>query len=401
MATTLHRLVRLWFAASLALALSAGHAESPKPPVLIGLDAEFGHPTSTSDDAIKMGILTAIDEINGKGGVLGGRPLKLVETDSRSVPSRGTENYRTLAAMPDLVGVFVGKFSPVAMEQARIAGELKIPLLDPWAAADDIISDPAKGTYTFRLSLRDSWAVPVMLDYLIARKKKRIGVLLPTSSWGRSNEKNIRQYAEKQRDKVEIAGIKWYDWGIATLAAQLDELRSAGADAILFAGNEVEGKLLLAELARKPVEQRLLVASHWGVAGGDLVEMAGDNLARVDFAVVQTFTFVGRKDARSEQVVRRAGQLFKLAGSADIPSQVGFAHAYDLTHILARAIDLAGGTAGPAVRDALERVQRYDGLIQRYEQPFSSSSHEALRPSLVFMGRFRPDGQIERIAESR
>ena len=57
-------------------------------PVLIGLDAEFGHLTSTSDDAIRMGILTAIDEINAAGGVLGGRPLELVTRDNRSIPAR-------------------------------------------------------------------------------------------------------------------------------------------------------------------------------------------------------------------------------------------------------------------------------------------------------------------------
>lgn len=167
MKSILKLLGRLGLAASVVLTAVSAYADTPKPPVLIGLDAEFGHPTSTSDDAIKMGMLTAIDEINAKGGVLGGRPLKLVETDSRSVPSRGVENYRSLAAMPDLVGMFVGKFSPVAIEQARIAGELKTPLLDPWAAADEIISEPANGTYAFRLSLRDAWAVPVMLDHLV------------------------------------------------------------------------------------------------------------------------------------------------------------------------------------------------------------------------------------------
>ncbi|MBL8491888.1 MAG: hypothetical protein JNM82_13995, partial [Rhodocyclaceae bacterium] len=39
-----------------------------KPPVLIGLDGEFGHASSTSAEAIKQGILIAVEEINGHGG---------------------------------------------------------------------------------------------------------------------------------------------------------------------------------------------------------------------------------------------------------------------------------------------------------------------------------------------
>ena len=41
-------------------------------PVFIGLDAEFGRATSTADDAIKQGILIAIEEINAAGGCSGG-----------------------------------------------------------------------------------------------------------------------------------------------------------------------------------------------------------------------------------------------------------------------------------------------------------------------------------------
>ena len=61
-------------------------------PVLVGIDAEFSDATSTSDDAIRLGIRLAIEEINAAGGVLGGRPLKLVERDNRSVPARGVAN---------------------------------------------------------------------------------------------------------------------------------------------------------------------------------------------------------------------------------------------------------------------------------------------------------------------
>ena len=65
--------------------LAAG--EEPRKPIYIGLDAEIGHKTSTSDEAIRNGILIAIDDINQAGGLLGGRPLELLIKDNRSVPA--------------------------------------------------------------------------------------------------------------------------------------------------------------------------------------------------------------------------------------------------------------------------------------------------------------------------
>src|SRR5512145_749427 len=77
---------------------------APKP-VYLGLDAEFGYASSTSAEAIRQGILIAIDEINKSGGVLNGRPLALEERANHSVPARSIENIINLARNPDLVAV--------------------------------------------------------------------------------------------------------------------------------------------------------------------------------------------------------------------------------------------------------------------------------------------------------
>jgi branched-chain amino acid transport system substrate-binding protein len=113
-------------AAALMGASIAGVSLADARPVLIGLDAEFGHKTSSSAQAIERGIGLAIDEINGRGGVLGGRPLKLVSRDNRSVPARAKQNIRELAEMDDLVAIFTGKFSPVALEVLPLIHERRL-----------------------------------------------------------------------------------------------------------------------------------------------------------------------------------------------------------------------------------------------------------------------------------
>lgn len=77
-----------------------------------------------------------------------------------------------------------------------------------------------------------------------------------------------------------------------------------------------------------------------------------------------------------------------------IQSPVGVAHAYDMTHILAKAITLAKTTERSAVRDALEKVREHNGLVRRYAPPFTPTRHEALGPEQLLMARYREDGVL-------
>jgi branched-chain amino acid transport system substrate-binding protein len=48
-------------------------------------------------------------------------------------------------------------------------------------------------------------------------------------------------------------------------------------------------------------------------------------------------------------------------------------------HLVAMAIDQAGSTDGPKVRDALENLKgEYKGLIKTYKHPFTAEQHDAL-----------------------
>lgn len=379
-----------------ALGLAVGVLLSASPagrPVLIGLDLEFGHETSTSDDAIKQGTLLAVEEINFRGGVLGGRPLAVVERDNRSNPARGVENVQALAALPDLVAVLGGKFSPVYLQELPVVHEKELILLDPWGAADAIVDNGYRPSFVFRLSLKDSWAVRALLDGAHRRGLDRVGLLLPTTAWGRSCERAALERAPRA-PAVQLAGTEWYSWGERTLLPKYRALRAAGAQAILLVANEVEGSLLVRELAALPPSERLPVLSHWGITGGDFATLCGPALGEVDLSVVQTFSFLGRRSARAAAVLEALHRVFGVAGPEAVASPVGLAHAYDLVHILARAIDLAGTTDRRKVRDALERVRFGEGLVRRYDQPFTAGRHEALRPEDVFLARWDARGVL-------
>jgi len=76
-----------------------------KDPVKIGLSAAVSGGSAASGEAIKRGLQIAIDEINAKGGVLGGRKLELVVRDDEGNPQKGVTIARELVEREHVVAV--------------------------------------------------------------------------------------------------------------------------------------------------------------------------------------------------------------------------------------------------------------------------------------------------------
>ncbi|HLO74890.1 MAG TPA: ABC transporter substrate-binding protein [Magnetospirillum sp.] len=382
-----------WLLAMIAVLALGGHSAIAAEPVRVGIDAEFGLPGSSSAQAIERGVAIAIAEINASGGVLGGRPLELVKRDNRSVPARSRENLAELAAMPDMVAVICGRFSPVVLENLELVHQLRIILLDPWAAADGITENGYQPNYVFRLSLRDRWAMPAMMRHAVSKGATRIGVLAPNTGWGRSGVGAIERTTGQGMPTV--SAVSWYNWGDKSLARPYVELLRKGAQAVLFIANDAEGAVLLREVAAMPEAERLPLIMHWGVTGGPLVQIVGSEVMdKLDLSVVQTFSFLSAEPRRLARFLDSWQKLYGPIKPEAIQAPVGVAHAYDLTHILAQAIAAAGTTDRVQVRAALEKLREHDGLVRRYAPPFTPTNHDALSADNVFMAVYRADGAI-------
>lgn len=379
-----------------AVLFVAGTARSDAGKVYIGLNAETGHITSTSDDAVRQGIQIAIEEINRSGGVLGGRRLELLARDNRAVAARAAAHYKELAETKDLVAVFCGKFSSGVLESLPLIHERKLVLLDPWAANDKVVENGYAPNYAFRLSLKDSWAVPAMLGHARKRGLSKVGLLLVNTSWGRNANEVVRRYLAGNPG-ISVVDTQWFNYGDNSVMPQYRSIRKAGARAVIFVGIEAEGALLVREMAGLPAGERLPIVSHWSVAGGDFPAMTGPALNKVDLAFVQTCDLHHDDGKRARQLLAVANRLFGTKSFSEVKSPCGLAHAYDLTRILAMAIEKAGTTDRTKVRDALERLERYEGLIRVYDPPFTADRHEALSQENVFMARYGRDGSIHAI----
>src|SRR5262245_9220774 len=122
---------RTWFAMLVALvsvlALSATAWTQGKPPVKVALVAAMSGGSALSGEAIKRGLTVAIDEINARGGVLGGSKLDLVIRDEEGNPSKGVTAARDVIEREKAVAVFGGLHSPVGLAMLPVFHELKVP----------------------------------------------------------------------------------------------------------------------------------------------------------------------------------------------------------------------------------------------------------------------------------
>jgi branched-chain amino acid transport system substrate-binding protein len=244
------------------------------------------------------------------------------------------------------------------------------------------------------LSLHDLIAMPAMIDRARSINRPRFGLMLANTAWGRDNKEAAERHIAKLSN-VRIVGIEFHNARDTTLLTQYKRLLDQGAQAILLVMSDVEAALLVREVAALDAKMRLPMISHWGLTGVAFFETTGSEILNsVDLSIIQTFSLARADPKKLQRITAVARKLGGALMPQDIRSPTGFAHAYDLTHILARAINIAGSTDRSMVRDALEQVKNYDGLVRYFESPFTEDRHEALRASDLFFVRYRSDGVL-------
>lgn len=382
-----------WFGAALLAQPVYGVAFATQPkPLFIAVNAEFGQPKSQAAQSIEKGVLVAVAEINEKGGVLG-RPLQVLRRDDRGLPARAVSNIRELAADPDVLAVLCGRYSPVALDSVPVVNELGMPYLVPWAAADPIANNGHMPNFVFRLSMKDSWAVDAMLGYARQRRMQRLTILLPNTAWGRSNLAAIE--AQVKRSPGITFEIVWHNWGDTDFSVLSPSIREHRSDGLMMVANESEGQHILSAIAAMHPADRPPIIAHWGISAADFNQMTDGLAHQLDLVTVQTFSFVGKKNERRARVLASANRILN-EDVRRLPALVGFAHAYDLTYLLVQAVRQAGSTDRNRIRQALERLGAYEGLVRSYQRPFSEVNHEGLGREQVFVARFATDGSLVR-----
>ena len=168
-------------------------------PIKIGQIAALSGASAQSGEAITRGLTLAIDEINAKGGLLGGRMLVLVQRDDESSPPKGLIAARELIS-ENVAAIFGGIDTPVSLAMVPVLNKEKRIYMGVWAAGTGITRNGADPNYAFRVSAVDALVDVKLLRF--AHQKfgsKKAGLMLINNPWGQGNEKDRRPPARPIR----------------------------------------------------------------------------------------------------------------------------------------------------------------------------------------------------------
>ncbi len=363
-------------------------ADSANRPIIIGLDADLSLDAKISGLAIKRGATLAMGEINERGGVLG-RELALLALNHRGMPSQGTSNIAKLIANPDVAAIIGGLHSPVIIAEKETIQTGGIPFLASWSSAAEVVETTFEPSYIFRISANDRLAGPFMIDYVL-NQYKRPAIMLENTAWGRGN---LRHMSNRLKEKgVAFIHVEKFNRGEKNFSPLLDRINTAGADSIIMMAQPLEGQYIVNTLAQQPAP--LPVISHWGIIGGDFWKINKTALSKVDLSFFQTVSLLDSANKPAMDLGKSYAAHYGIDSSRQIKAPTGVAHAYDLVHLMALAIERAGTTERAAVRNALESLPPYQGVVKRYDPAFTATDHDALTVEDYRMAKFDEDGAI-------
>jgi branched-chain amino acid transport system substrate-binding protein len=341
---TFRRVLAACLIAAATLLSAARAAETVK----IGAVECLTGPAAKYGVMIRSGFELAADDINGGGGVLGGRPLQLLFEDSAGQKEQAIDAVRKLIARDRVVALLGPTLSNEMLAAGPVANERGLPIIGTSTTAKGITEI---GPWVFRTSLPESQVLPVTL----AAAKAKFGlhrVALLYSNDDAFTKSGFDVFKESL-DKlgIDIAAVESFSTKDTNFSAQLTKIKGLGVDALVVSALAEAGSGLVLQARQLGLSQPIVGGN--GFNSPKIAEIAGP---AADGVVVGSPWFVGKAGVLNQGFVEAFQKKFDQA-----PDQFA-AQAYDTLHILAAAIDRAGATDPVKLKTALLATD-YTGLL--------------------------------------
>jgi len=353
-----------------------------KDTVAIGIDVDLSIGNRGSGLAIKRGVEIAIDEINKNGGLLG-KKISIVTKNHKSISTQAIKNIKTFIDDPNIKAIIGGKQSAIISGEIKHIQKGKIPFITPWAAAEKIINNGYKDNYLFRVSLNDKIVMKTLLNETLKNDKKPL-VILENSIWGRDALSHIQKLTinKKPLDFIIV------NRGESSFNHVIKTIKDKDIDSIIMVLNSKEGTKVFETIAKNNLG--IPIVSHWGIIGDKFFQTNKSYLETVDLKFIQTFSFITNENSISSIYLKKYGKN----SIKDIVAPTAVAQAYDAMNLIALAINNAKSFNRKQIKKHLEQISTYDGLVKKYNNPFSKNDHEALNKNDLFFAKYNKNGLI-------
>jgi branched-chain amino acid transport system substrate-binding protein len=182
----------------------------------------------------RNGMQLAQEEINSKGGVLGGRKMEIVFRDDGGTPGdavRVAEDLLTRENVSFLAGTFL---SNVGLAVADFANQRKTLFLATEPLTDAITM--AQGNrYTFRVRPSTYMQTKMLVEAVKAKGVKKWAVVAPNYEYGQSSVTNFKKLIKAATPEAEFVAEQFPALGKIDAGATIGALENAKPDGIFNA----------------------------------------------------------------------------------------------------------------------------------------------------------------------
>jgi len=223
----------MWLVVVLVVAGFAGPALAQKP-VKIGVLTPLSPPGDASaGQFIVRGAKMGAEDINARGGVLGGRKIELVVEDDAGTPEKGVAGLRKLATQ-DQVAAVIGQFHSSVMGAVQtLAEQFEIPVFSTQASARGITEQHLN--YTFRTHVIDPDRVQLWNRWIKQHSFKRVALLTENTDYGVGLVEETKKQFKTLEVQAELKTII-FDRAVVDLTPQLLEIKNWNPDIVLNGG---------------------------------------------------------------------------------------------------------------------------------------------------------------------
>ena len=238
----MRRLLTACLVAATAALLIAAPARA-QSTVKIGVLTPLSPPgDAAAGQFIVRGAKMAADEINGHGGVLGGRKIELIIEDDAGTPEKGVAGLRKLATQ-DKVAAVIGQFHSSVTEAVQdLAEQLKVPVFSTQASARKITEKHLE--YTFRTHVIDPDRVQMWNRWIQQQGFKKVALIAENTDYGVGLVEETKKQFAAGAVKAELKSII-FDRAVVDLTPQLLEIKSWKPDVVINIGVGTPAYLIL------------------------------------------------------------------------------------------------------------------------------------------------------------
>ena len=342
MKKTLSLLLCLTMIASLMIMPATALAAATGEPVKIGAIAPMTGSLATYGESTTNGIKLAIEEINAKGGVLGGRPLEVIDyMDDKGDSTEGANAFNKLVA--DGAKAIIGSVtSGVTAGLATLANSEGMLLLTATATADTVTD----GTTTvFRACFRDSYQGEVGAKIAVDLGVKMVAILYASGDAYSSGLYEAFKKAAPELGLTIVATESSSSTSDTDYSTQLTNIVASGAE-LIFAPYYYDsiGPYIVPQARAAGFTGAFVGADGWDGTQNTMVE---------DKTLYNNCYFTNHyaPDDPSEVVQGFVKSYTDKFGAQSLTALAALG--YDSAYMLAKAIDAAGSDDTAAIVKAM------------------------------------------------